>query len=104
MTDELDVECRRIFPAMWDKEYKMIYKRHQKKHRSTHIAWATFPQPQMDNGIINEIENDLIESINPIANVHRSTPPTHLRDDTIEILKQFRYHIHEQRDLLLKTK
>ena len=92
---DLNEKCRKIFPNMWDKSYKAFYERYAKKFGTTHIVWTIFQCNS--NETIKEIENDLIESINPKANVQRKTPPTNLRNETIEILREFRHQIHEQR-------
>lgn len=56
-----------------------------------------------DNKIIEEVENDLIESINPISNIRRTTPPTHLNEETIIILKELIRNIHQERQDLSFT-
>ena len=100
MTDELDNVCRQIFPSKWDESYKRVYKRAVRKHKANYIAWTEFNTTGNEN--IEEIENDLIETINPEANIKRVTPPTHLRDETNRILKELRHQIHEQRVKLIK--
>ncbi len=101
MTDELDKECRSIYPDKWD-SYKKLYERALLKHKSNCIVWTEFEST--NNVIIKEIENDLIESINPQSNIHRTTPPTNLRNETGKIVNEFRHQIHEHRDLLRKNK
>ena len=78
-----------------EKKYHKELPRNLKKYGTTHIVWATFEMT--DNKIIEEVENDLIESINPISNIRRTTPPTHLNKETINILKEFRTNIHQER-------
>lgn len=99
MTKELDDFCRNIFPKKWDESYKKVYERALRKNTANYIVWAEFNTNGNEN--IEEVENDLIETINPEANRKRVTPPTNLRNETIRILKEFRHQIHEQRDRLL---
>lgn len=96
MTDDLDGFCRKIFPKKWDESYKKVYDRAVRKHKANYIVWAEFDTNGNEN--IEEVENDLIETINPEANRKRATPPTNLREETIRILREFRHQIHEQRD------
>lgn len=102
MSDKLDAVGRQIFPAKWDPSYKKVYQRAVRKHKTNYIVWTEFSSTDLQN--IEEIENDLIETINPESNIKRATPPTHLRDETIRILKEFRHQIHEQRDLFKPKK
>jgi hypothetical protein len=93
--DEIKNKSSEVFLEMWDKQYHKHLPRNLKKYGTTHIVWVTFNMT--DNKIIEEVENDLIESINPISNIRRTTPPTHLNEETINILKEFRSNIHQER-------
>ena len=93
--DEIKAKSSLAFPIMWEKKYHKELPRNLKKYGTTHIVWVTFEMT--DNKIIEEVENDLIESINPISNIRRTTPPTHLNEETINILKEFRSNIHQER-------
>lgn len=99
--DEIINKSSVVFPTMWDKQYHKELPRNLKKYGTTHIVWATFEMT--NNKIIEEVENDLIESINPISNIRRNTPPTHLSEETINILKEFRRNIHQERQDLTFT-
>ena len=101
MTEELDKECRDIYPKKWD-SYKNLYERALLKHKARYIIWAEFESSSVKD--IEEIESDLIETINPESNKKRPTPPTHLRKETMSILNNFRKQIHKQRDLLSQSK
>jgi hypothetical protein len=52
---------------------------------------------QIDDKHIEWVENDIIETINPIGNIKRSTPPHDLQTHTHEIIKTLRTVIHENR-------
>ena len=99
--DEIKDKSSNVFLEMWHKQYHKHLPRNLKKYGTTHIVWETFDMT--DNKIIEEVENDLIESINPISNIRRTTPPTHLNEETINILKEFRRNIHQERQDLSFT-
>ena len=68
-----------------------------KKLGSTHIFAVTVPTDEIDNKSITAIESDLIETMNPIANMMRPGPSSSLQDVTIEIIRHFKNAIHLNR-------
>jgi hypothetical protein len=80
--------------AMWQK-YQFHMARALKKTRPTYIVWVADPD-LLDSNVI-DIESDLIETLNPEANVSRPVPPVNLQEHTKEIIAEFRSRIHEER-------
>jgi len=91
--DELHSIGARIHPKMWTKNVHH-WNRACEKAGTTHIAWLALPDTQSEN--IALIENDLIESMNPVGNRRRVQPPDHLREDTKEVFGEFREMINEK--------
>lgn len=66
-----------------------------KKARATHvIAVAT---PHLDAADILKVERDLIETMNPSANINRPKPLSGLLGETVSIISQFKEQIHAHR-------
>lgn len=63
---------------------------------STHIIWI--PTEHLNDIDILRVEADLIEAMNPRANLVRPAPPSSLQADTRNIFEQFRFQIHEGRN------
>ena len=120
ITDELKEErlflwWRRIF--FNTEEYLNVYKKRYPKytHKSvvhfnrsiekwgtTHIIWVAIEN--IDSTDIPKIEEDLIETLNPIANEKRPAPVNYLTAKTTEIIKTFRDEIHRNREGAYKLK
>ena len=66
-----------------------------KKTGATHIAWAA--DPDLQNAEVQDIESDLIETLNPRANVSHPVPPVNLQKHTQKIIGEFRSLIHKNR-------
>lgn len=76
---------------------KNHFKRSTLKAKSTHIIAVSLPISEIDNKSISSIEADLIETLNPIANVQRPRPNSSLQDQTIEVIRVFKDSIHTHR-------
>lgn len=77
------------------KKYSVNNTRAIRKLGTTHIVWCT--TDLKDNKEIEDVENDLIEVVNPTANTKRPTPPSKLHDHTMNILESMRKQIHLNR-------
>lgn len=78
----------------WSK-CKNEWNRHLLKAGTSHIVWVA--TPDITESDVLSIEADLIETLNPKANVIRTTPPSKLQEVTKEIISQFRFRIHKNR-------
>ena len=65
------------------------------KTGSTHIAWVA--NRDLENAEVQDIESDLIETLNPRANISHPVPGVILQKHTKEIIAAFRSLIHEHR-------
>ena len=83
----LEKTGEKIHPEMWLK-YIYHWRRAFEKAGTTHIAWIALPE--IKEASIEQIENDLIEAMNPTGNRKRTKPPEDFRDDTKRIFGQFR--------------
>ncbi|GEM_PF-1649937 len=84
---------RRLYPRQW-KRYEAHWKRSLKKAGTSHIVWvATGLKPRA----VKRVEADLIEVLNPRANVQRPAPPSTIQSDTSDILALMRQSIHRNR-------
>lgn len=84
----------KIHSNMWRK-YKRYWERALLKQATTHIVWVS--TPTVSNKDVLRIEADLIESLNPSANIRRPAPPKDLQGDTRDVFGLFRQKIHEER-------
>jgi hypothetical protein len=84
-----------LFPAKWSQYSKEWQNRHFKKAGTSHIIWVA--TPAIDDSHVRNVEADLIETLNPIANVSRPTPPSELQEHTKEVIGHFRSQIHGNR-------
>lgn len=82
------------YSNMW-KKYRNHWERAIKKEGSTHILWVHLPD--INNVDVEKIESDLIETLNPIANIKRPSPHSDLQDKTTEIIRRFKSLIHSNR-------
>lgn len=91
---ELETRLERIRGHMW-----LLYNKHfirsLKKRGTTHIAWVA--DGNLSNDQVGEVESDLIETLNPVANVMRPIPPKHLQEHTEGIIADLRDQIHRSR-------
>jgi hypothetical protein len=71
------------------------WRRPLKKWGATHIVWAS--AEWVEDGAIRSIEADLIEALDPIANMQRPTPPSKHQRHAAAIFEMFRHHIHDAR-------
>lgn len=76
---------------------KNHFDRSIRKAGSTHVIAVSLPISEIDNKSISSIEADLIETLNPIANVQRPRPNSSLQDKTIEVIRAFKDSIHSHR-------
>ncbi len=84
--DKLLETGKHLHGEMWSK-YAKNAKRAFLKAGSTHIAWT--PTEHLNNRDVLRVEADLIEAMNPIANLMRPAPPSSLQADTRNIFEQF---------------
>ncbi|HEU5411687.1 MAG TPA: hypothetical protein VFU57_11750 [Candidatus Acidoferrales bacterium] len=89
--DELHAFRMKIHNGKYENEWKRAIR----KSGSTHIVWVS-AQSVADDQVTN-VEADLIESLNPIANRVRPAPPDSLQYEAKEIFGLFRKCIHESR-------
>jgi len=82
-------------------KYRRDWKRSIRKEGTTYIVWVCTPLIEDEKDVLR-IEADLIESMNPSANLERHAPPQSLQSDTREIFGLFRERIHEQRETAIK--
>lgn len=95
LTDEaLFAKGKECYPRMWE-TYKNHWKRAIAKAGASHIIWAS--APEVENSQVLDIEKDLIETMNPSANLKRPVPPSSLQPVTKEVIGFFRYEIHKNR-------
>jgi hypothetical protein len=93
-SEELKEIGGRHYPSMWHK-YSAHWERSFHKAGTTHIAWVS--DPALSNTDVNKIELDLIETLNPTANLSRPTPPDSLQSQTAEVIQRLRTVIHDNR-------
>lgn len=95
---EIKEKCSKLYPQMAHK-YTVEWDRHFRKFNSTHIIWVAINESskeEFEKDILT-IESDLIETMNPIANRNRPKPYGELQMTTIDIIKEIKHHIHENR-------
>jgi hypothetical protein len=76
-------------------KYAASWKRAMRKAGASHVAWVS--APNTPNESVRNIESDLIEALNPRANLKRPAPPDHLQEKAAEIFTTFRTVIHKHR-------
>jgi len=82
-------------PSPGSKASENHVKRALSKAGSTHIIWVA--TPEIDNGHVARIEADLIESLNPSANVQRPAPTSGLQEMTVSVIQRFKAEMHRHR-------
>lgn len=97
--EEIKEKCSLLYPQMAYK-YKVEWERHFRKFNATHIIWVSIHESDKDEfeKDILTIESDLIETMNPIANRSRPKPYGELQSATIDIIREIKHHIHENRN------
>ena len=83
-----------LYPQMWVK-YKKHWNRAISKAGASHIVWVA--SPSLEDRQVSDVEKDLIETLNPTANLMRAKPPSTLQPVTSEIISRFRHEIHTNR-------
>jgi hypothetical protein len=71
-------------------------KRAIRKEGATHIIWVA--TPSLENRQVRKVEADLIEALNPTANLLRPKPPADVQRQAGLIYAAFRKKIHAHRD------
>jgi len=92
--DYLYSRGKEFYPNMWHK-YSIEWDRSARKAGTSHILWIT--TPELDNKEVISVEADLIETLNPIANRQRPAPTSALQTNTVNVIRQLKYLIHENR-------
>lgn len=82
-------------PSPGSKASENHVKRALSKAGSTHIIWVA--TPEIDNGHVARIEADLIETLNPSANVQRPAPTSGLQEMTVSVIQRFKAEMHQYR-------
>lgn len=86
-------------PVMWHKQYYANFQRSMRKCGSTHIIWV--PTPEVKKDEVGAVEADLIETLNPYANIKRPAPPDDLTQElqkhSNEIIGKMKRLIHDNR-------
>jgi hypothetical protein len=65
------------------------------KQGATHIFWVTTPDLPIQ--AVHDLESDLIEALNPMANIKRPAPPHTVNNRTSRVFHRLRKLIHEER-------
>ena len=78
-----------------DGKYAAGWTRAMRKAGATHIAWVSAPNTPDES--VRNVESDLIEALNPRANLSRPAPPDHLQENAAMIFAAFRKAIHSSR-------
>jgi hypothetical protein len=84
------------------KNYSLGWRTAYQKKGATHIIWVA--TPEIRNNKIKDIEADLIETMNPSANIKRPKPKSELQDQTIAVIREMKRLIHENRPKFKKLK
>jgi hypothetical protein len=81
----------------WNKYIEKQWKRSLEKAGTTHIIWA--PTSKLDNHAVRRLEAELIEALNPKANIQRPTPSNRVIAEATAVFSHFRQTIHHIRGL-----
>jgi len=81
----------------WAKYIERDTRRSIRKAGTTHIIWA--PTSKLDNHSVRRLEADLIEALNPTANLQRPTPSNQVIAEATAVFEHFRKTIHHIRGL-----
>ena len=83
---------------MWNKKYYANFRRSMRKCGSSHIVWVA--TPDLTNKEVGDVEADLIETLNPSANIMRPAPPDdsdHVQEHSNTIIGCMKKLIHANR-------
>lgn len=76
-------------------KYGLQWKRAMEKEGATHIAWV--PAPHLADQDIRPVEADLIEALDPRANVQRPIPQSSVQKEATRVFEQLRLAVHTGR-------
>ena len=88
-----EAALQKMIRKMSEGKYNGI--RSMRKAGSTAIIWV--PVPEIPESDILQIESNLIEALNPLANQSRPTPKNTAQETAENVLIRFRRLIHENR-------
>ncbi len=86
----------KYYPIHWNRKYKKQAPRAHAKAGASHIIWVASPELKTKKEVA-DVQYDLIETMNPSANIMRKTPPMEHQDWTRKIIAEFRKQIHDHR-------
>jgi hypothetical protein len=87
--DQVFDHSNRLFPG---ESHRKACERALRKEKATHIVWVPAERVLREN--VLRVEADLIEAINPWANLMRPTPPNTVQEEATKIFQSFRRTIH----------
>lgn len=93
--DKDDDKLYQIVEEYYPRGYKNECKRACNKRGTTNIIWVSTPNIG-DNKLLT-VEADLIETLNPFANVQRPGPNSELQNLTVDIIGLMKHQIHKHR-------
>ena len=85
--------CETVYPTP---RHRQFCERSMRKAGATHIIWV--PATSIPPATTTRIEADLIEALNPEANIVRPTPPNAVQASATDIFQAFRRTIHAARE------
>jgi hypothetical protein len=91
---EINALGRQFYPRMWT-SYSRGEERKRRKAGATHIVWVA--APALDNRQVLDVEADLIETLNPSANLRRPVPPHIFQPWTVRVVEAIRRLVHGHR-------
>jgi hypothetical protein len=89
--DTIVDEMRTHYNQDYSKNWRVAYK----KKGTSHIIWVA--TPEIKNKMIPDVEADLIETMNPSANIKRPKPDSELLGETIAVIREMKHLIHRYR-------
>jgi hypothetical protein len=90
-----ETQLHEIRDRIHNGKYERSWNRAMLKAGVTHIVWV--PAPAIAPQNISRIEADLIEALNPKANLQRPTPTNTVQTEATRIFEGFRQTIHAAR-------
>ena len=91
--DQLQAIREKFYPGM--PKYESRWKSAMRKEGATHIVWV--PAPHLADQDIRPVEADLIEALDPKANIKRPIPPSSVQKEATRVFEQFRLAVHAGR-------
>lgn len=93
-------KCEEYYPEM-KKVYINHWQRSLQKFNSTHVIWVAIDKENTSHveNLILQIESDLIETMNPTANIKRPKPIDTFIPNTIEVVNYIKQHIRDNRPI-----